>query len=149
MSDERISDAELAVYERDSSNYAARLLRSGAEIYAWKIVDKLVAALRAARKPSPELKALLFCADMHEKCAERQHEWSGPSQAFFHAMREYRKATVQKTPSAVWKVGPHKGEPIERTPDGQINNCAAANGASAAECQMCGGRCPDISEESK
>ena len=31
----------------------------------------------------------------------------------------------------------------ERTPDGTINNCALANGEPEAECQMCGGACPD------
>lgn len=32
---------------------------------------------------------------------------------------------------------------LPRTPAGLINNCAIANGASSAECQVCGGNCPD------
>lgn len=30
-----------------------------------------------------------------------------------------------------------------RTPEGHINNCALANGANEADCQICGGDCPD------
>ena len=30
-----------------------------------------------------------------------------------------------------------------RTPEGQINNCSLANGDAEANCQICGGNCPD------
>lgn len=33
--------------------------------------------------------------------------------------------------------------PLQRTPEGHINNCAVANGAVESSCQVCGGRCPD------
>lgn len=32
---------------------------------------------------------------------------------------------------------------LERSPDGDINNCALANGLAAKDCQMCEGDCPD------
>lgn len=31
----------------------------------------------------------------------------------------------------------------ERTPGGDINNCALANGEQERDCQVCGGACPD------
>ena len=34
-------------------------------------------------------------------------------------------------------------EPLVRTPDGHINNCALAVGDVESNCQMCRGRCPD------
>ena len=32
---------------------------------------------------------------------------------------------------------------LPRTPDGDINNCALANGVEEKDCQMCQERCPD------
>ncbi len=32
---------------------------------------------------------------------------------------------------------------LERTPDGDINNCALANFCEESECQVCHGTCPD------
>lgn len=49
-----------------------------------------------------------------------------------------------------WRDFNHEGlcdflTPYERTPEGDINNCALANGAPESECQMCQKECPDRS----
>jgi hypothetical protein len=38
---------------------------------------------------------------------------------------------------------PEEPEELERTPEGDINNCALANFVEESECQMCLGTCPD------
>ena len=39
--------------------------------------------------------------------------------------------------------GQESVEDLPRTPDGDINNCALANGETSDTCQMCKGDCPD------
>lgn len=61
------------------------------------------------------------------------------------AAEKAERRAAERASGLVWLDGSNRGLPIERTPLGSINNCAVANGAEMSECQMCSGRCPDVS----
>lgn len=57
------------------------------------------------------------------------------------AEKAERRAAEQRA-GLVWP----DGTPIERCPDGTINNCSLKFGDDADSCQMCGGDCPDLAK---
>jgi len=54
---------------------------------------------------------------------------------------EHPQAERGYTPSKPFLL--HAYQELERTPDGDINNCALANLGDESECQMCPAACPD------
>lgn len=55
-------------------------------------IEGLEAEVAALRRQLEAVKGLLFVADMFEKCAEHQEQWSGPAQAVFTAVRKWRES---------------------------------------------------------
>lgn len=65
-------------------------------------------------------------------------QWQSESGNCHRAEVDIRTDRTKRTA----KSGP-AGHLFERTPDGDINNCALANGDDEHACQVCNGRCPD------
>lgn len=55
-------------------------------------IEGLEVEVAALRRQLEAVRGLLFVADMFEQCAEHQEQWSGPAQAVFTAVRQWRKS---------------------------------------------------------